>query len=83
MLSEVPEGWAKCTLGEVISLEYGKSLPEKTRIKGEYPVYGSAGIVGTHNEYLVESKSIVVGRKGTVGAIYKTCLLYTSPSPRD
>lgn len=69
---EVPEGWTKCSLGEVLALEYGKSLPEKTRIAGDYPVYGSAGIVGSHNEYLVESQSIVVGRKGTVGTIYKT-----------
>lgn len=69
---EVPEGWTKCSLGEVLSLEYGKSLPEKTRKAGAYPVYGSAGIVGSHNEYLVESQSIVVGRKGTIGAIYKT-----------
>lgn len=71
MLSELPIGWAKHSLGEILSLEYGKSLPAKTRIAGDYPVYGSAGIVGSHNEYLVESQSIVVGRKGTVGAIYK------------
>ena len=69
---EVPEGWVACSLGKIIILEYGKSLPEKRRIKGDYPVYGSAGIVGTHNDFLIESQSIVVGRKGTVGAVYKT-----------
>ncbi|KFZ30178.1 hypothetical protein IDSA_11490 [Pseudidiomarina salinarum] len=72
MLSEVPEGWANSKLGDLVKLEYGKSLPARDRVEGEYPVYGSAGIVGTHNDYLVSEPSIIVGRKGTVGAVYKT-----------
>ncbi|TKZ33345.1 N-6 DNA methylase [Brachyspira catarrhinii] len=56
-------------LNEIISLEYGISLPEKNRILGEYPVYGSNGIVGYHNKFLVEAPNIIIGRKGSAGEI--------------
>ena len=56
-------------LNETISLEYGISLPEKKRILGEYPVYGSNGIVGYHNKFLVEAPNIIIGRKGSAGEI--------------
>ena len=54
---------------EVCTLEYGASLPQKDRVFGEYPVVGSNGITGYHNEYLVEGPTIVVGRKGSAGEI--------------
>lgn len=54
---------------KLISLEYGKNLPEENRIPGEYPVMGSNGQVGTHNSYLVEGPSVIVGRKGSAGQI--------------
>lgn len=57
-------------LGEVISLEYGKSLSESRRDGGSYPVIGSAGIVGFHSiELTNEDRTIVVGRKGTAGHV--------------
>jgi type I restriction enzyme M protein len=54
---------------EVCTLEYGKSLPKKNRIHGEYPVVGSNGITGWHNNYLVDPPVIVVGRKGSAGEV--------------
>jgi restriction endonuclease S subunit len=54
---------------KVFSLEYGKSLPEAKRVIGDYPVMGSNGITGYHNEYLVEAPAIIVGRKGSAGKI--------------
>ena len=61
--------WATVALGEVISLEYGKSLKAENRIEGPYPVYGSNGIVGYHNQYLIKGPTIIVGRKGSAGAV--------------
>lgn len=52
-----------------MTLEYGKPLKESDRKEGEYPVFGSNGIVGYHDEYLVKGPFIVVGRKGTAGAV--------------
>jgi restriction endonuclease S subunit len=50
-------------------LEYGASLPKEKRVEGPYPVVGSNGITGYHNEYLVEGPTIVVGRKGSAGEV--------------
>jgi type I restriction enzyme S subunit len=55
--------------GEVCTFEYGKPLKEIDRKDGEYPVYGSNGIVGYHNKYFVKGPFIIVGRKGTAGAV--------------
>ena len=69
-----PSGWVETTLGEVAVLNYGKSLNTSKRIKGDIPVYGSSGITGWHNESLVETRGIIIGRKGTVGVIYKSSI---------
>ena len=59
-----------CKLGDLFDFEYGKGLPKKQRNEtGSYPVYGSNGIVGFHNEYLVEGPAIIVGRKGAAGEV--------------
>lgn len=63
------EGWQKVKLGDLTQLEYGRGLTESKRLNGTIPVYGSNGIVGYHNERLVNGKGIVVGRKGTIGHI--------------
>ena len=68
-IGRVPKDWEVVKLREIISLEYGKGLPERKRIIGVYPVYGSNGIVGYHNKPLVKGPGIVVGRKGTMGAV--------------
>lgn len=66
----VPEGWERKPLGEIAPLNYGKALKSTDRKEGNVPVYGSSGVVGTHNVALVESGAIVVGRKGNVGSLY-------------
>ena len=64
------DGWIEKELGEVLTLNYGWSLPEKKRIAGDFPVYGSNGVVGSHNEPLVSSAGLVVGRKGSAGNVH-------------
>ncbi len=66
------EEWKEVKLGEIINLYYGKSLVANKRIIGDIPVYSSAGITGYHNEPLVNSRGIIVGRKGTIGTVYKS-----------
>jgi type I restriction enzyme S subunit len=44
------------------------TAPKRTQT-GEYPVYGSNGIVGTHYTYLIKEPAIIVGRKGSAGAL--------------
>jgi type I restriction enzyme S subunit len=66
----VPEGWEKMPLGQVAPLNYGKALKQDDRIPGPFPVYGSSGILGTHEKALVTGPAIIVGRKGNVGSVY-------------
>lgn len=61
--------WESNLLGDWINLEYGESLPEHRRRPGPVPVIGSNGVVGWHDEPLVEGPAIVIGRKGSVGQI--------------
>ena len=59
------------TLGQFIPLSYGKGLPKRRRnSEGAIPVYGSNGVVGHHDTPLTNIPTIVVGRKGTVGAVH-------------
>jgi len=71
-LGMIPKGWRAGKLGDVCELAYGKGLKSENRIKGDYPVIGSNGIVDTHNEFLVEGPGIVIGRKGTIGEVIWT-----------
>ena len=66
----VPEGWEKKSLGEIAPLNYGKALKKDDRIPGPFPVFGSSGIIGTHEKSLVPGPAIIVGRKGNVGSTY-------------
>lgn len=62
--------WKDGIFSDFFSLEYGDNLPAPKRSgTGEYPVYGSNGVVGTHDECRVTSPCIVVGRKGSAGAL--------------
>ena len=47
--------WTEKELGNILALNYGWSLPEKKRISVVVPVYGSNGVVGSHNQALVPS----------------------------
>jgi type I restriction enzyme S subunit len=57
-------------VGALIELRYGKALPAAERVPGEFPVFGSGGLVGCHDTRLVDGPGVIVGRKGTVGAVY-------------
>ena len=52
---------------------YGKGLAKKQRVEtGEVEIYGSAGLVGHHDQALVEEQVIVIGRKGNAGSVWLT-----------
>jgi len=68
--SGLPQGWESSKLEDFMELAYGKSLTAKNRLPGDVVVYGSGGEIGFHNEALISSPAVIVGRKGTVGSIY-------------
>lgn len=57
------------SLGDICEFKYGKSLPASSRDGGEFDVYGSNGIVGTHSETITSGPTIVIGRKGSIGEL--------------
>ncbi|NDC49378.1 MAG: restriction endonuclease subunit S [Micrococcales bacterium] len=62
--------WPVKTLGEIISLAYGKPLDAKDRHdSGAIPVYGANGVKAWSKRSLVDGPSIIVGRKGSAGEI--------------
>ena len=69
-LGPVPRAWSAGRVDDLLELAYGKALKATERIAGDVPVYGSGGVTGLHNCALVDTATVVVGRKGTVGSLY-------------
>ncbi|EGR0659252.1 restriction endonuclease subunit S [Vibrio cholerae] len=57
-------------LGSICRFEYGKSLPDKARKPGSVDVYGSNGPVGNHDTSFTSGRTIIIGRKGSIGEIH-------------
>ena len=67
---DVPQNWEHEKFGNLFAMEYGSGLKQSDRTNtGEFPVYGSNGIVGTHEDATVFEPCIVIGRKGSAGAL--------------
>jgi len=63
--------WREELIGELAPFLYGKGLPKEQRApNGTVPVYGSNGIIGFHDTPLTDGPTIIIGRKGTVGAVH-------------
>jgi restriction endonuclease S subunit len=57
-------------LGQVAIAHYGKALKKEDRDeRGSYTVFGSSGDLGRHSQHLIKIPTIVIGRKGSVGAV--------------
>jgi len=57
-------------VGDLLDLRYGKALPTADRVAGNISVYGSGGVTGRHDQALAAGPGIIIGRKGTVGAVH-------------
>lgn len=51
---------------DVVQIVSGKNQKDVESSNGDYPIYGSGGIIGRANEYLCEAGTTIVGRKGTI-----------------
>lgn len=70
MSDRLPRGWAPTKLGELFEFKYGKGLPKEKRSGGGINVYGSNGVIGSHNVAFTKGVTIIIGRKGSVGEIH-------------
>jgi len=68
-MSSIPANWENVALGEICEFKYDKGLPDIKRTGGSFPVFGSNGIVGQHNEAITDGPTIIIGRKGSFGEV--------------
>jgi len=64
------KGWRWVRLGKILDLSNGKSITKKEmKEDGAYLVYGSNGVIGKANKYLINKDTIVIGRVGACGVV--------------
>jgi type I restriction enzyme, S subunit len=68
-MSTLPTGWRPDRLKDRVRLAYGDSLAADDRHHGDVPVFGSNGVVGSHDQAITIGPTIVIGRKGSFGKI--------------
>lgn len=70
-MNQSPDTWEHVHLSDIFEIQYGKGLPKRVREStGTIDVYGSNGVVGKHALGLTRGATIIIGRKGTVGAAH-------------
>jgi len=67
--NDLPEGWERRPLGDLLTLQRGFDLPVKKRKKGKFPIYASTGINGYHEVAKVKGPGVVTGRSGSLGTV--------------
>ena len=65
---ELPEGWRVGELGDILEIKYGKD--HKHLKEGDYPLYGSGGIMRYVEKPLYDKESILIPRKGTLTNLF-------------
>ena len=63
----IPEFWEIVSLETFVEIKYGKD--HKKLAEGEYPVYGSGGIMRYVDKFLYNGESVLVPRKGTLNNV--------------
>ena len=58
--------WEKVAFGDILTIVNGKNQKHVENPSGNYPIYGSGGIMGYPNDFLCNANTVVIGRKGTI-----------------
>ncbi|MGO5097002.1 restriction endonuclease subunit S [Agathobaculum sp. LCP25S3_E8] len=51
---------------DVLTIINGKNQKKVENENGQYPIYGSGGIMGYADDYICEANTVVIGRKGSI-----------------
>ncbi len=69
-VADLPANWVRAKVGKLLNFQYGKALSQDVRQEtGPVCVFGSNGVVGYCSEFLTEKPAIIIGRKGSAGAL--------------
>lgn len=63
-----PNGVEYKTLGEVAKISNGKD--HKNLSDGNFPVYGSGGIMRYADDFIYDQESVLIPRKGSIGNVF-------------
>jgi type I restriction enzyme S subunit len=69
-LGDIPAHWEVVRIGKRIVLQRGVDITKDEQNEGAVPVVSSGGIASFHDRFLARGPGVVVGRKGTAGAVY-------------
>ena len=54
------------TFDDVLEIKNGKNQKSVENLKGQFPIYGSGGIIGYADDYICEADTVIIGRKGSI-----------------
>lgn len=57
------------TLGELVTIKYGKNQKKVQSDNGTIPIYGTGGLMGYATQALYNKPSVLIGRKGTINKV--------------
>ena len=69
-IGTIPADWGVVRLGDVATLQRGMDLPIQDRRRGLVPVFGSNGILDTHDRTIHSGPGVITGRSGSIGEVY-------------
>lgn len=53
---------------DVLEIKNGRNQKAVENPGGQYPIYGSGGIMGYANDYLCDAQTVIIGRKGSINS---------------
>ena len=62
--------WRDLKIGDILQLEYGKSLSDYRTGNGTYEVFGTNGKIGLSEAFIYDKPSLVIGRKGAYRGVH-------------
>ena len=62
--------WQRTKFRDFCLLKRGFDLPASQRVKGDYPLVSSSGVIDCHNTAQVKGPGVVTGRSGTIGKVF-------------
>jgi type I restriction enzyme S subunit len=66
-VEEADETWEEGKLGDLVEVKYGKN--HKSLLDGNFPVYGSGGIMRYADKSLYDCESVLIPRKGSLNNV--------------
>ena len=62
----LPNNWCLCHFGDIATVINGKNQSKVENPDGQYPIYGSGGIMGRADDFICPENCTIIGRKGSI-----------------